>query len=375
VDFFKKFKKNIKQKQCSKIDAVMLFVFLGLLFIPMSNFSDADKSLQENRALANYKPLWQDGRFNRSYSLDFEKWFNDRFFGRKYLLDIYYKIKYTLAPLAGNRYVLVGKDGWLFYKMERSLDNFANRLILSPQKMQQNLLYLKAIDAWCRKNGKEFYYVIVPDKNMIYGEYYRFIKKEHSSNYGVAHQFYNYIKENSDIKAVYLYDALMENKDKGLLFYKQDTHWSHLGAYYGYKSLMKLMDIPTKSFEFEEKPFEGNLYRMLGSNTIQDNSLYKTLKIKDTSFCKFYEINAMNNECFNSNGTKNVFMLRDSCGGALLYYLSGHFHKIYTEKNTHVLTPEDLEKIESDYDIVIFEVVERFIPMMLDEPFYKRFKE
>lgn len=341
----------------------------------MTNFSDADRSLQENRALADYKPIWQDGKFNHKYNLDFEKWFNDRFFGREYLLSIYYKIKYALAPLAGNRKVLVGKDGWLFYKMGESLDNFANRLILSPEKMQQGLLYLKAIDAWCRKNDKEFYYVIVPDKNIVYGEYYRFIKKEHKGNYGTAFQFYNYIKENSNIKAIYLYDALMENKDKGLLFYKQDTHWSHLGAYYGYKYLMNLMNIPIKSFEFEEKTFEGNLHRMLGPSILQDTSLYKTLKIKDASLCKSYDINTMNNECFNANGTKNLFMLRDSCGGALLYYFSEHFHKIYAEKIMHTLTPEDLEKIKNDYDIVIFEVVERFIPIILDEPFYKRFKE
>ncbi|MBR1600191.1 MAG: hypothetical protein IJ677_01280 [Alphaproteobacteria bacterium] len=321
------------------------------------------------------------GGYN-NYGVQFDAWYNDHFFGRDAMTGLYQNIKYFIAPMVGNDKVLVGKDGWLFSKLNNnSMNNYANNTILSEYKLQQGLNYLIAIDSWCKKKGKEFYYVIAPDKSKIYGEYYRLIKKQRADEYGIGNQFANYIKKNSNIKVIYLRDVLIKNKDKGLLYYKLDTHWNDLGAYYGYKALMKLMKMPEKSYEFDKVSYDshqhinmgysgtGDLDRMLGSVFLKDSTMYHKLKQKNKSLCKSYNINARRNECNNINEKKNLYMLRDSFGGALLYYLSYDFNKIHTNNNMDSISVADLKDIEQNYDIVILENVERYIPQILNKKF------
>lgn len=87
--YFKLFAWLVKLKWVqnnSCIEIVFLAVFFGLLFIPMSNISDAEKSSQENRMLAKFPSLLLNGQLNKAYGADFEKWFNDRFAGRNLLI-------------------------------------------------------------------------------------------------------------------------------------------------------------------------------------------------------------------------------------------------------------------------------------------------
>ena len=364
----------------SRIDIVMLTIFFALLFVPMSHISDAKKSEQENRLLAPKPQLIIDKIGVCDFGGQFDAWYNDHFFGRESLIKLYDYIKKLVPPMFGNNKVLIGKDGWLFFKLENSVNDYANSVILSSEQLKDGLDYLKAIDEWCKKNGKEFYYVVVPDKSKIYGEYYRLVKKQRSDRYDIGKQFTDYIKNNSDIKVIYLYDVLMKNKDKGYLYYKHDTHWSDLGAYYGYKALMKLMNVSEKKFKFDIVPFYsrefssfghssiGDLDRMIGMYSTQDTTSYYRLKIKDTSLCRSYDINVRKNKCANPSGDRNLFMLRDSFGGTLLYFLSNHFNNIYTD-SIRSIKKADLENIKQNYDVVILENVERYIPDILDKTF------
>ena len=94
--------------------------------------------------------------------------------------------------------------------------------------------YLSDVDDWATKNGKTFYYVIAPDKNKIYGENIVNINKIRPDSEGRANQVVKYLKDNTTVKVIYPYEALMNNKDKGLLYYKKDTHWNYFGAYFLY---------------------------------------------------------------------------------------------------------------------------------------------
>jgi len=174
------------RQQYSRIDIVFLTVFFGLLFIPISHISDAEKSEQENRVLARYPQLLTRGGINNNFGEQFNAWFNDRFNGRDIFISLYNKF-HKLQSIEQTEKVLVGKDGWMFYKLDNGYANFANRTELSEENMQRGLEYLKSIDSWCRKNGKEFYYIIVPDKNKIYGEYYRFVKKVAPDSHGIGY--------------------------------------------------------------------------------------------------------------------------------------------------------------------------------------------
>ena len=355
----------------SRIDIVFTVVFIVLLFIPMSHISTANKSMQENRMLATYPQMFNT-TLNLQFGKQFESWFNDRFLGRFFLIKLYNNAKQYIDPLVGNDKVLVGKDGWLFYKLDNGINNFTNMTTLSDIELAEGLKYLSDIDNWCKKHGKEFYYVITPDKSKIYGEYYPNIRKYAPDTQGIGYQFINYIHKYSDIKAIYLRDEILKHKSKDLLYYKNDTHWNDVGAYYGYKKLMKMMNKPVKSYTFILKEHNGDLENMINSD-IKDKTKYKYLNKNGKSFCK--KTNKKDDnivKCHNKDNTGSIYMLRDSFASSLLKYLINNFRDIQTYNyNRHPLTKQDLDFIKENVDIVIIENVERNIPQITKLKFPK----
>lgn len=363
----------------SRIDIVFVVVFAILLFVPMSNISDAEKSTQENRVLAKKPKLKYNNTINVKFGQEFEKWFNDRFFAREKIIDLYFDIKSRIS-LSGNSKVLVGKEDWLFYKKNNGLQNYANAKIFTNDEMRSGLEYLNDINKWCQKNNKKFYYLIAPDKNKIYGEYFRFIDKINPDTLGLGNQFANYIKEHSSITVIYPYDYLLNKKQEGLLYYKNDTHWNELGAYYGYKYLIseikKDFDInEVKIDKWDEKTYSnGDLSNMYSITAKKYKNLkYKKAILSNNGKCENIKKQSKDREtvnCTNEKNKYNAFILRDSFTTALIPYYKETFKNtaIYWKYN---IDKNDLDKIKKDYDIVILENVERYIPKIFEQSFPK----
>jgi len=350
-------------KKYKSIDGIMLAVFFIMLWIPMGNISDKGIDLQENRTLATKpKLLMENNTLNYNLGEQFDKWFNDRFFGRRYLLALHNKINQLHNN--GSKKVIVGKDGWLFYRLNNGINNFANRTTLRKEKMEQGLKYLVSLNNWCKEHGKEFYYVIIPDKNKIYGEYFANIKKERSDEYSIGHQFVNYIKENSDIKVLYLYDTLMANKDKGYLYYKQNTHWTELGAYYGYKAIMEMMGRSVKEYEFTNKQNIGDLYNLFPIN--KDESFYKSTKLETNCMANMDRTEIW---CLNMQEKDRIAFFGDSFIEGLLPFLNDNFNQVrsfyYSYYPYFPFTDAYVELIKDYADIIVLENVERKIPVIL----------
>jgi hypothetical protein len=371
VPYIAKFK---IEEHASRIDIVFVCCFFILLFIPMFKISQEEKDLQENRMLATYQPIFKDGKINKEYGKQFETWFNDRFNTRKKLIKLNEYIKQKLIPSRGNERVLIGKDGWFFYKMDGGLNNFANKTILYPAELEKGLLYLKKINNWAKKHHKKFYYVIAPDKNKIYGEYFRFVQKVKPDTEGIGNQFINYIHKNSDIDALYLYDTLMAHKKDGLLYWKKDTHWGEYGAYWGYQEIMrhlnkdfKISPYKISNWKMKEKN-DGDLLRMYNYHPKDEKSTY--YKIPKHTVSKNCTSKGVVDKihCENPLGKGRVFVLRDSFSTNLLEYYARTFAKtdLFGRYN---ITKADLELIAKQYDIIILENVERLTRNIFDQTF------
>ncbi len=371
------------QELRSRIDIVFICCFFGLLYIPMSHMTNAEKSTQENRMLAKYPQIIRGGVLNDKFGEQFEKWYNDRFGGRSWLISLYTQLKYYIAPQSGNNKVLVGKDGWLFFKLDNGMANYANKVKLSPAQLKTGQKYLDDFNQWCQKNNKQFVYVIAPDKSKIYGEYYRLAKKMKPDNEGIGQQFNNYIKKNSRVKIVYFYDILFKNKAEGLLYYKNDTHWSMLGAYYGYQEVMKILaqtlDVsPFIVTSWIEKPRQrGDLSDMYSvmDKSVYAKTNYKIPNIKNKANCKVsakYNNTRGLEECKNPLALSNyrVLILGDSFSDNMMEYYNQTFAKAVKHRK-HQITKEDLQNIMSNYDIVVLENVERYTSKILTLQFPK----
>ena len=359
------------KEKTSRIDIVFVTVFFVLLFIPMMKISDAEKSDKENRMLAKYVPFIKEGQINLKYSTNFESWYNDHFFGRDFLINIYNFLEKKINPNRGNKNVLVGQDGWLFFKGDNSIENFQNVKLFSPEELQRAAHYLASIDEWARKNGKEFYYVICPDKNKIYGEYFpSSIYKTKPDSQSRAHQLIQYLRGKTQVKVLYLADALKSHKEDGLLYYKNDTHWNSLGSYIGYLEVMKeiqknnsQLPVLTNLTWKETTHPKGDLTNLLGSSAQDLETRYLVSGIAPVQDCKVLRQQGAQKDmfCRNPQGKLRLSIRGDSFSTALLDYLRHSFNETLSYRRYN-FTKQDLEDIKKNSDVIILETVERFIP-------------
>lgn len=367
------------KESSSRIDIVFVTIFFVLLFVPMLKISGADKSEKENRMLAKYVPFIKNGQINLKYSTNFESWYNDRFLGRDFLINIWSFLEQKITPNRGNDKVLIGKDGWLFYKLDNSIENFQNRKLFSQSELERAARYLSAINSWAKENGKDFYYVIVPDKNKIYGEYFPdIIQKTNPDSQSRANQLVLYLREHTEVKVIYLYDVLIQNKDKGLLYFKNNTHWTGLGSYLGYIEIMKEMKnhnpnlLALSNLKWGETThYKGDLTNLLGNFDQNLDTKYLSPQLIHIQNCEILQKVGLKADmvCSNPQGNLRLFLKGDSfSNGYLLDYLRLSF------KQTKFLwrydfTEQDLQDIKKNSDIIILETVERLIPQSLNFTF------
>lgn len=351
----------------SRIEIVFLAVFFGLLLIPMSNISDAEKSIQENRMLAKFPSLYVNGKLNKAYGTDFEKWFNDRFAGRNLLITLYNRINALFNDKMDAEKVFQGQDEWLFYKGGGSIDNFQNAVLFKDKDLKNIASYLQNINDWSEKNNKKFYFIIAPDKNKIYGEYFPKMRKKRPDSQSRANQLISYLQKHTDVKVLYLYDVLMNNKNKGLLYYKNDTHWNALGAYYGYQEIINLIrsdfnNIPEVEIEgYKKTPHLKGDLTMMYPEPLQkeDNTQYNVPQFTDRMLCNPKQFASRSLvTCENDSLLLRAVVFRDSFTEGLKPYFEKSFNKIQYRR--YYIEAGDLSLMQES-DVILLIMVERSI--------------
>ncbi len=360
-----------KQEQHSRIDIVFLAIFFGVVFLPALRINTADKSEKENRMLAKYVPLWKDNKINNAYGANFEAWFNDRFFGRGKVISGYNKFKELFYE--GNKKVLVGKDNWLFYKGDNSIENYCNSRIYMEDELKSIASYLIDIHNWCEANNKKFAFIIAPDKHRVYGEFYPdyFVKRCPDAN-NATQQLIYYLKKNTPVRVIYPLDVLLKAK-KDVLYWKHDTHWNDLGAYIGYCEVMKALEISPlviKEWKDEFKP-TGDLANMYPQLQNEDDTSYKVPVFKNRSTALPKEDKQSLDVFFsNPHCDKRLILFRDSFSEAMIPYFANGFGKVSAYWRANI-TYDDLVYIKENGDYVVLEVVERRFPSLLNLTFPK----
>lgn len=230
---------------------IIIIIFICFFFIPQilyflvgSFINTSDTS--ENRKLAE-KPVFTIKNL-KNYGKEYNSYFNDHLPFRKYINISWANLNYHLlndSPSQAN--VMIGKsddrreDSWLFYKNEadhspikeaQGIDySLLDQVDDSKKTMKENTEYLK------NKNAK-LYYLVAPNKENIYKEYLPSNVKIYRDD--DVDVFSDKLKDVDNY--IYLKEPLMEAKKKDQLYYKEDTHWNNIGAFYGYKAIMERLN-------------------------------------------------------------------------------------------------------------------------------------
>ncbi|SHK07931.1 SGNH hydrolase-like domain-containing protein, acetyltransferase AlgX [Hathewaya proteolytica DSM 3090] len=205
--------------------------------------------------------------------------YNDYFGLRNNLISASSKLENDVFHDAATDKVILGKEGWLFYKKDDVKDlseDYRGILKFTQDELEIIRKNLEEKKAWLQKQNIPFVLMIAPNKETIYGEYYSDKYKKIKDETRID-QVVNYLKENSEIDIVDTRKILLEKKNSERLYQKTDTHWNELGAYYGYTELMDHLwkysnDDNLKAALLEEfnlikeykKPGGGDLANMLG---------------------------------------------------------------------------------------------------------------
>ena len=350
---------------------IFVIIILILLIVPLLKFNLSERSVEENRMLKKW-PVWSDFHVLKgdNYFKAFENWFNDRFNQRDRLTKYAFNLDARINNTHENDHALMGKENWIFTKERNSIGNFQNTSALTPTEKEHLATTFASINTWCQNHNIKLYVYIAPDKNQIYGEFYPDkIKKVGTENQ--EDQIMACLRE-LNIPVIYPKEELLAHKDKGLLYYKNDTHWSDLGAYYGYVALVTalqktypdLKPVPTSNLQMGKVVNrDKDLARMLNLEVPEYNTLSYTVpqivKSNATVVEKYPDADKARITA-NPQGKYKIFFISDSFTGSMRPFLNETFARVVYSGDKHLFAPEIPFILKEKPDILVIECVGRY---------------
>jgi len=359
------------------ISAILFFLFLlifplCLLLFPKESFSE-----NENRLLAEPPQLTLRNLVSTKFMTDTEDYISDHFIYR----DLWVSAKSRMEFLTGKRElnrVFVGKDA-LFENLDRPNDRYVR-------------LNASAISDFVERVGKPSYLMVVPTSAAIQGNRLPTFAGVWDQK-AFIDSFYSEMPQ--QVKCVDIYSAFLGAANE-YIYYRTDHHWTSLGAYYAYNSVITEMgqkpyaknqfNIEHVSYDFNgtyfsKAKFEGitpdsiDYYHCTalerevevavnnGKNVQKFNTPYfreyLTQKDKYASFLgpnqPVVTVTAVTDETHPGTG-KSLLIFKDSFAHSLLPFLTLHYDKItlvdlrYTKNNYENYISGDI----SDYDQILF---------------------
>lgn len=356
------------------IKIIFILICISFIIIPLikTDYIGGKKSNTENRMLADgLGALFNEKKDNFSVT----KWIDDNIGFRNYMLYAKSYLNYNIMNISPVTKVAIGKDGWLFYTLENNLliptgkfplDNKSiDNITYNMYKCQQNL----------ENMGIKFITTIAPAKTSIYPEYIKGLNK--ISDTTPADIIRNNIMAGTnfvDIKSR-LIDYKLKYPDD-LLYYKGDTHWTGLGGYIGYLSILDKINNALKNDNISIKVAEivykkrtgytGDIINMLGGikphNIAYDYNIpyidspnYKKNDDGKKELIKYTKLKENNIDYFineKSDNKKTILILGDSFRIAMKDFFAESFYKTIVLGHG-IISQELINNIKPDVVLIL----------------------
>lgn len=324
---------------------LIILVFLGFLWLPIIGMtmkigvSQANLENREFAAAPTFTQLTTDGL--AAYATQFERYYNDHFGFRSWLVYANSWIKYVLFSTSASSRVIVGKEGWLFFTGDNVIEDYRNSALFTPQELEQWKTHLERKYQWLRQHSIEYLFVIAPNTHTIYGEYLppHIRKVAATSRYD---QLVEYITAHSNVPILDLRPALFQAKSIGQVYSKTGSHWNALGAAVAQYAIAEYLagkfpaitpiQYQTRSFQYKARIGVSDLAQILHlENTLNERDPVladPNLPQCQTEFVseKTSERDPFYVEC-PEQAEMTALVFRDSFFTALIPYISRYFHR------------------------------------------------
>lgn len=217
------------------VERLSIALFLAVIVLPLAGKllpTEGAFALTENRRPAPF-PVIELGRPGWGYSLTsfprrFERYWNDSFAFRWYLIRAHSLAKLALGVSPSPK-ALVGRDGYLFYAAEQSVDYYRGTKPFAADDLARWRDDLDDRRRWLAQRGIRYLVVVAPNKETIYGEFMpESLSKVRSDSR--LDQLLAYLATDATIDVVDLRGPLSRAKPNQRVYHKTDTHWNDAGA-------------------------------------------------------------------------------------------------------------------------------------------------
>lgn len=173
----------------------------------------------------------------RDFPRSFENFFDDRFAFRQQAIQFLGELQFFAFQTTATPYVLVGPHNWLFFRGDGEEFAIRHWPLYSQSQLQDWGTMLEQRRAWLAKRNIKFLLVLTPTKSSIYPELVPAAWKP-LSDQTRSSQLCEYLQHSTKVDCLNLQPSVWQAKSFGRLYFKTDTHWNPLGAYFGYKAMI-----------------------------------------------------------------------------------------------------------------------------------------
>lgn len=262
----------------------------------------------------------------------------------------------TGGSYIGSTQVLLGKNNWLFYKIEddgQPILDYMGVNHYSENDLAKIAVNLTEMRNYFREQGIDFYVMTVPNKEIVYAENMpdTIVRLDEVSR---GEQVADYIREKTDLIYVYPKQALFNVKDKYQVYYTTDTHWNQIGAFVGMQEIFReaygtWADADSVNFKVGATDHAGDL-ALVGD--ITDKYGIDTVYVFDA---KTADPSQYRDE--------TALVVGDSFSGFLSIIAEGYYREVYWVE-TPGFTMNMVTKC--DPDVIIWETGERRMDVFRD---------
>jgi alginate O-acetyltransferase complex protein AlgJ len=358
-------------------ELAIVVLFLVIIAVPGLGLAlgvdRATISESEMRELADW-PEWSWTRKGLAAWPDaFQTYFEDHFTLRNWLINRRASFLWHRFGTTSSDTVIGGKQDWLFYGADGSLDDWIQLTPFSPSDLEKWRQLLVRRRASLARRGIPLLFVIAPDKQMIYPEYMPDTLRRLRDDFR-ADQLIEYMARTTpDFRILDLRPPLMAAKPKELLYHRYDNHWNDRGGLIGYQAIAEalrqwfpeLEPLQRSDFDTDPSVASGDRTTMLGLRDAGKVAMPGLVLRRGEGFRvvepehpdPYGEVGLLVTEHKDKSLPKAI-VYRDSFAGRLIPFLSEHFsHASYLWQNEL-----DFPEIEKEQpDIVIQEFVARHL--------------
>jgi hypothetical protein len=251
----------------------LALLFVGLLAASLADrvwHFDPTPPPDENRAMTP-QPAWQwTLRAMAEFPAKFDAWDRENFGLRSSLIHAHAKVMLDGVGNSPSKDVLIGKHGWLYFGIAKSIDAYRCLFPYAPDELAAQVASVRERRDWLAARGIRYLNACAPGKASVYPEFLP--DWVHKTGQICRLDQWLSAMRTSGLPVLDLRPAMKLAKADGLAYHRTDSHWNPRGGWFGYAAIARALqpwfpawrplDRTQVKFREERRP-GGDLARMI----------------------------------------------------------------------------------------------------------------